>query len=178
MTHQLNITEARVYVGTYHKYNIGSLYGKWLELSDYDDIEEFYSACKELHADETYPEFMYQDYENIPEELISECSINERIFEVLAAMESMDNNQHEPFFIWCENGHHSLADEDVYDLISSFEEEFQGQYDDEEDFARELVNELYDLPAFAKQYFDYEAFARDLFIGDYWYEDGYVFRLV
>ena len=58
MTHQLNISEARVYVRTFHKYNTGSLYGKWLELSDYSDIEEFYDACKELHAEEEGPEYM------------------------------------------------------------------------------------------------------------------------
>ncbi|MEN5196979.1 antirestriction protein ArdA [Sphingobacterium faecium] len=45
MTDQLNIAEARVYVGTFHKYNTGSLYGKWLELSDYYDIDEFHNAA-------------------------------------------------------------------------------------------------------------------------------------
>ena len=176
MTHQLNITEARVYVGTFHKYNTGSLYGKWLELSDYSDIEEFYSVCKELHADEEYPEYMFQDYENIPNGLISEYSINENIFEVLEAIEDLDMNHREPFLIWCDNRSRDVSTEDIYDLISSFEEDYQGEYDDEEDFAREIAEELYDLPSIAKQYFDYEALARDLFMTDYWIEDGYVFR--
>ncbi len=30
-----------------------------------------------------------------------------------------------------------------------------------------LVNDCYDLPEFALTYFDYEKFARDLFLGDY-----------
>ena len=29
---------------------------------------------------------------------------------------------------------------------------------------------------FAKTYFDYEKFARDLFMCDYWFDDGFVFR--
>ena len=29
------LSEARVYVGTYGKYNNGSLFGAWLDLSDY-----------------------------------------------------------------------------------------------------------------------------------------------
>jgi hypothetical protein len=29
---------------------------------------------------------------------------------------------------------------------------------------------------YAKYNFDYEKFARELFITDYWYEDGHVFR--
>ena len=56
----VTLLEARVYVGTYNKYNNGSLFGKWLDLSDYSD------------KDEQEPEFMFQDYENIPETLISE----------------------------------------------------------------------------------------------------------
>ena len=43
------LSEAKVYVGTYVKYNNGSLSGAWLDLSDYSDKEEFYEACRELH---------------------------------------------------------------------------------------------------------------------------------
>ena len=32
-----------------------------------------------------------------------------------------------------------------------------------------------DLPEFAKTYFDYEKFARDLFMCDYCFDDGFVF---
>ena len=46
------LSEAKVYVGTYGKYNNGSLSGAWLDLSDYSDKEEFYEACRELHKDE------------------------------------------------------------------------------------------------------------------------------
>lgn len=55
-------------------------------------------------------------------------------------------------------------------------DEYQGEYDDEEDFAYEIVEECYDLPEFAKTYFDYKQFARDLFMCDYWFDDGFVFR--
>ena len=57
------LSEASVYVGTYGKYNNGSLFGAWLDLSDYADKEEFYEACRELHKDEEDAEFMFQDYE-------------------------------------------------------------------------------------------------------------------
>ena len=45
------------------KYNEGSLFGKWFELSDYANYEEFLVAIKEFHKDEEDPEFMFQDYE-------------------------------------------------------------------------------------------------------------------
>lgn len=50
-----------IYVGTYHKYNCGSIAGKWLNLTEYSSKEEFYEACKELHSDEEDAEFMFQD---------------------------------------------------------------------------------------------------------------------
>ena len=57
------------------------------------------------------------------------------------------------------------------DFNSIFEE-----YEDEEDYAYEYVEQCYDLPEFAKTYFDYSAFARDLFMTDYWMDNGFVFR--
>ena len=57
-----NLSEARIYVGTYAKYNNGSIYGKWLDLSDYSDKEEFYEACHELHGDEPDAEFIGKTY--------------------------------------------------------------------------------------------------------------------
>jgi antirestriction protein len=36
--------EFRIYVGTYAKYNDGSLFGKWMDLSDYIDLDDFYKA--------------------------------------------------------------------------------------------------------------------------------------
>lgn len=77
----VTLSEARVYVGTYNKYNNGSLFGKWLDLSDYSDKDEFLEACRELHKDEQDPELMFQDYENIPEALISESWLSEKFFE-------------------------------------------------------------------------------------------------
>lgn len=176
MTQQIDITEAKVYVGTYRKYNGGSLFGKWLELSDYSDSEEFYWACAQLHKDEEDPEFMFQDYENIPKGLIQESGISENTFDVLEALRNMTESQREPFQIWCTNGHHSLADKDIDDLISDFDCDFIGWYRNEEDFAMELIENRDDLTDFARQYFDYEAYARDLFCGDYWCEGGYVFH--
>jgi len=64
------LSEARIYLGTYAKYNEGSIEGKWFDLSDFSDKDEFYEVCKELHADEENPEYMLQDWKNIPDELI------------------------------------------------------------------------------------------------------------
>lgn len=170
------LSEARVYVGTYGKYNNGSLFGAWLDLSDYADKEEFYEACRELHKDEEDAEFMFQDYENIPENLISESWISGNFFTLRDAVENLNETEQEAFFVWCNYKGYDLGEKDADDLVRDFWDEYQGQYDDEEDFAYQIVEECYDLPEFAKTYFDYEKFARDLFICDYWFDDGFVFR--
>lgn len=171
-----NISEARVYVGTYAKYNNGSIEGKWLDLSDYSDKEEFYTACRELHDDEKDPEFMFQDYENIPSPLISESWISDNLFEVIEAVSELSVNDAEAFSIWLNDSSHDINTDDINDLIDSFRDDYQGEYKDEEDYAYEIVEQCYNLPEFAKTYFDYEKFARDLFMTDYWFDNGYVFR--
>lgn len=172
----VTLSEARVYVGTYNKYNNGSLFGKWLDLSDYSDKDEFLEACRELHKDEEDPELMFQDIENIPEALISESWLSEKFFELRDAIEKLSETEQEAFFVWCDHHNSDISEEDADDLVSSFEDEYQGEYKDEEDYAYEIVEECYDLPEFAKTYFDYEKFARDLFMCDYWFDDGFVFR--
>ncbi|NCH73591.1 antirestriction protein ArdA [Cronobacter dublinensis] len=59
----MSTTTPAVYVGTYHKYNCGSIYGQWFDLTDFDDEDEFQEACRALHANESDPEFMFQDWE-------------------------------------------------------------------------------------------------------------------
>jgi len=56
----------KLYVGTYAKYNRGSLAGAWLNLDDYRNADEFAAACRRLHRDERDPEFMFQDVETDP----------------------------------------------------------------------------------------------------------------
>ena len=171
------ILEAKIYVGTYAKYNNGSLAGAWLDLSNYSDKEEFYEACRDLHEDEEDAEYMFQDWENVPEGLIGESWISENFFTLRDAVEDLDDTEREAFFVWCDYKRCDLGEEDADNLVCDFRDEYQGEYKDEEDFAYKILEEIYDLPEFAKTYFDYEKFARDLFKCDYWMDQGFVFRL-
>lgn len=173
----MDLNEARIYVGTYAKYNNGSIFGKWFDLSDFTDKDDFMTACAELHKDEEDPEFMFQDWENIPDDLICESWLSDNFFEVRDAIENLNNEEQEAFLIWCNHCSQNLSSKDINELISSFQDDYQGKYDDEEDYAYHIVEECYNLPEFALSYFDYEKFARDLFIGDYWFEDGFVFHI-
>lgn len=61
--------------------------------------------------------------------------------------------------------------------IGDFEEAYQGEMSTRE-FAEQLADEF--IPSDSAQwvftYFDYEKWERDLFMGDYWENDGYIFR--
>ena len=118
------LSEAKVYVGTYGKYNNGSLSGAWLDLSDYSDKEEFYEACRELHGDEEDAEYMFQDWENVPEGLIGESWISENFFSLRDAVEDLDDTEQEAFFVWCNYKSHDLSEEDADDLVRDFRDEY------------------------------------------------------
>lgn len=166
-----NLQKAAIYVGTYKKYNEGNLEGKWMNLSDYSDKDEFIEACKKLHEDEEDPEFMFQAHENIPEAFISESWLSEKFFEV---RDEMDATDEEAFITWLDYYSHDITQKDIDDLVKQFKDELIGQYDSEENFAEECVAQMGDLSDFAERYFDYGAYARDLFM-EYDYVDGYVF---
>ena len=65
------------------------------------------------------------------------------------------------------------------DELDKFEDAYQGEFDSEEDFAYHIIDECYDIEQTMGNlsfYFDYEKFARDLFMCDYFFDNGYVFR--
>ena len=70
------------------------------------------------------------------------------------------------------------------DWISDFEDSYQGEMSAQE-FAEQLADEeiaqfSYNESAksFFSMYFDYAKFERDLFMGDYWESNGYIFRSI
>jgi antirestriction protein len=64
---------------------------------------------------------------------------------------------------------------DWEDWIGEFEESYQGEMDTRE-FAEQLAEEFFDLSSPLGNYFDFEMWERDLFMGNYWENDGHIFR--
>ncbi len=95
-----SVTVPAVYVGTYHQYNGGSIFGKWFDLTDFDDEDEFYDACRALHAAEDDPEFMFQDWEGIPSQFASESSVKWAFIE--AFRQAQDEGRAAAFVAWAD----------------------------------------------------------------------------
>lgn len=157
-----------LYVGTYAKYNAGDLAGVWISLQACEDKDSFLEVCRTLHGDEEYPELMYQDFQHFPKELYSECGGVDDLYTYIEALKICDNPDAFAAF---------LSINDV-DTLCNFEESFEGKFDLPVDFAYYLVdvNNILENAGELANYFDYEAYARDLFIKSYDFKDGYVFR--
>lgn len=74
------MNNAKIYVGTWNKYNNGNLAGAWLSLADYNTFDELMAVCHKIHKDEKDPEFMVQDCEDMPDGLTVMESISEQEF--------------------------------------------------------------------------------------------------
>lgn len=163
-----------VYCGTYRKYNEGSIDGAWLDLTTFADYDEFIEVCRLLHRDEEDPELMFQDYENFPYKWYSESCMDEETFDKIQEYAEMDESRQEAF-----DDYMDICSDDDFE---SFDDAYCGKWDSKEDFARQLVDDCYDIERMMgslSYYFDYEAYGRDLFMTDYTMGDnGHVFRVV
>ena len=164
-----------VFCCTYHKYNEGRpLAGMWLDLYTFSCYEDFVAACRWLHRDEQDPEFAYLDYENYPDEWYSESGLDEATFERILEYADLDDDEQEAFRAFLDVTSDSDAD------FSDFRERYCGRWDSEEEFAQHLADELCmfdNVPESITRFFDFKAFARELFMSDYDMGDGgHVFR--
>ena len=104
---------------------------------------------------------MAQDYEGFPRQWYNEGFMSEDDFDNIQEYSEL-----------CDKYSREAVDDymEFHDELDDFEEAYYGEWDSEEDFARHIVDECYDLERSMgdlARYFDYEAFGRDLFMCDY-----------
>ena len=157
--------ETKIYVGTYAKYNNGSIAGAWLTLSDYADKDEFLEACAKLHEDEDDPEFMFQDTDGEHFGMITESDIDDDLFELV---HSLDEDEAEIYAAYRKNFDGSWSD---------CQYRYSGSYESDEAFAEEMAEQCGDYPrqvSWPYTCIDWEWAARELMY-DYIEENGHYF---
>lgn len=153
-----------IYLNTWGNYNTnGADGGEWITLPTEEDnlFEKLDEVAERLGDDD--PEWFVNDYEWVCEAGFGKVGENEDIETLnglLNELESLDDWDQEKVAAIIEAMGGSLADAletmDNYTLYHGM---------DIEEVARELVEECYftkDTPDIFRNYFDYEAFARDL----------------
>ena len=143
----------KVYVGTYAKYNEGSLDGEWVDLTKFSDYDEFIEYCNELHSDESDPELMFQDYEGFPGKYYSESHINPELWDYMEVIKNYDKDMVDAVL---DEGYELSDLEDAYNYPDCYT-------------MRDVVSEILSdigFEAFSKETwesaFDYDHFGREL----------------
>jgi len=168
------MTTPRIWVGTYGKYNAGSLKGKWFDLRDYIDAEDFNKAIREYHKDEHDPEFMFNDHEGIPEKMISESWLSPAYWTYQDLTEDWGDDTFEAYEKFIEYMYSSKleSDTDLEESVMAFEDSFRGEYDSIKDFAEEYVEDPSELgEEYVNRYFDVDSYTRDL-RAEGWHREG------
>jgi antirestriction protein len=138
------MTTAKIYVGTYAKYNSGSIAGEWLNIEDFSNKEDFLARCTEIHSDESDPEFMFQDHEGIPSGMISESSIEDSAFQWAA----LDDDDKEMIGAYSECfGDHCTDWSDIDSLLDTVRDSFAARDISGPDFAEQMAEDCGEIPA-------------------------------
>lgn len=145
---------ARLYVGTYAKYNAGNLAGKWLDLEDYADRDDFLTACAELHKNEADPELMFQDFEGFPRRWYAESSAPPA--ELWEWLELSDDDK-DLLAVYLE---HVNQDGTMEEAREAFRGKGRNRAECIEDLYTE-TGQISDLPAWAQNHIDWDSIARD-----------------
>jgi len=154
----MNNFEPRIYVACLSSYNNGILYGKWLSADQSAEaIREEINIMLKASLMSGAEEFSIHDYDDFGGLSLSE---NESIDTIVAI--AVFIKEHGDAGV-------GLLEYHGNDLESAKQgmEEYCGAYSSEVDFARGLMEDCYEIPDYLVHYIDYEAFARDLFINDY-----------
>lgn len=161
-----NNCDPAVYVGTYAKYNNGSIQGKWMRLEDYEDFDSFVDACRELHKDEEDPEFMCQDYEGLPKNKYCESGL-EWIREFYELADDYTDSEIEMILeYWDEVGDYR----DPKDILDDYYCESMDDYD----FGYMIAHETGDIPDWLECYVDYEKMGKE-YKWDFTETSNYIF---
>ena len=175
----------RIYVACLASYNSGTLHGRWIDADQ--GVDHIWEEVRAMLRESRYPnvrvdcpgcdgagcencgdvgtvpsaeEWAIHDYEYFGGMTIDESESFDDVAEVARLIE-----EHGPAYAAYAD-HQGGVD---YAFESDFEDHYQGEWDTEEAYAENFIDDCYDLENMMGNlcsYFDYERFARDLFIND------------
>jgi antirestriction protein len=163
MQTQVTTAEPRIYIACLAAYNNGKLHGKWIDANqDPSEIWAEISAMLKNSPEPDAEEWAMHDYEGFGDIHLTEWPEIARV----SALARLIAEHGDAFTVWyqTQDGHAFEVDE----LEEKFQEQWQGEHDSESSFADQLLEDtgqLSELPEWARSYFDFERYARDLKLG-------------
>lgn len=149
-----------IFIQSIADYNAGRIIGKWVDVTDMtqDDLWEAINEVLAMSKEPNAEEYEIADYDGF----YHLRPYADRVLEVAKAL----NEHGEAYALYTHHvGEMSATQE-------RFDDAYCGQWSSFLDYATALFDELYldTIPDSIRFYIDYEAFARDLEINDYFWE--------
>lgn len=161
-----NQVTPRIYVACLAAYNNGVLHGRWIDANQTPaDIHAEIASMLKVSPERFAEEWAVHDYEGFGEIHLSEWPEIERVAELARLID----DHGDAFTVWyqTQDAQHFAINE----LSEKFEEQWNGEHDSERAFVEDFLEstgQLSILPEWARNYFDFEGYARDLRLsGDY-----------
>ena len=153
----------KIYVACLAAYNNGYFHGQWIDANR--SAEAIQSDIQYMLKQSPIPdaeEWAIHDYQGFKGLRLSEYEDIATVAEIAGFVQQYGE-------AWALFAEHVGIE---YATKEAFEEAYQGEWDSEEAFAENLAEETMEIPEHLQYYIDYEKFARDLFIDDYFSADG------
>lgn len=174
------MTGRRVYIADLAAYNAGTLYGRWVDVTDSETMQAEIAAML-AESPEHGEEWALHDYDGEWYGFGAHLGESPDL-DVLCALSDLLEQHGEPWAAYVANTCGGDLRHAVEAGSEDFEEAYAGEWSSQQEYAENLLDDLGELKdgSLASRYFDYEAFTRDLFMSDYWSEETaggvFVFR--
>lgn len=165
------IVTPTVLVSTFRDYQTGVRFGTWMQPTKYDNEASFREACFRLHGISPSSELMFIDAHGIPSQFYAETGITWLFVD--AFRQAKEEGTQAPLMAWYRAGGDGG--------YSDFEAAYVCEAASAEDYARDLLESNGALEGLAPQlreYFDFEAYGRDLMLNGMRFEGGFVFNRI
>ena len=158
-------SDFNIYVASLSHYNQGILKGTWLDIDNLSG-DEIKDKIQEYLDSIGVEEYAIHDHEGL-DPIYSEYPNFYEVSSYIKACNEFTKEAVESFVI-----SFSISE------LDDFNDLYMGKYDSEEEFATEFIEstgELDQIPEVFRYYFDYDMYARDLFIENFTFNNGFVF---
>lgn len=150
----------RIYVACLASYNAGTLFGKWIDAAQTaDEIREEISEMLKNSPESGAEEWAVHDFEGFGSISLGEWPDLQRVSKIASLLEEYGD----AFSLWYQHQDGSYVELD--EMEERFNEQCHGAHDSKEAFADYLLEstgEIMSVPEWARRYFDYHTYARDL----------------